>query len=145
LSAKLPACLPKSVKFTAALVPLWARIPKLNRDPLVDAIRHSHLAVHKLRGHHEISAPTISTSGGGCCCAPAISRSARAQTYPSRPVLILAGFCRCGGIDMSARLMGQWLSERLGQPFVIENRPGANSNIATEAVVYAPRTAIRCS
>src|SRR5882672_8821674 len=74
----------------------------------------------------------------GAVALPAISRSARAQTYPSRPVLILAGFAAGGGIDMSARLMGQWLSERLGQPFVIENRPGANSNIATEAVVYAP-------
>jgi tripartite-type tricarboxylate transporter receptor subunit TctC len=74
----------------------------------------------------------------GAAALPAVSRIARAQTYPTRPVLIIAGFGAGGGIDRSARLMGQWLSERLGQPFVIENRPGANSNIATEAVVRAP-------
>jgi tripartite-type tricarboxylate transporter receptor subunit TctC len=74
----------------------------------------------------------------GAAALPAVSRIARAQAYPSRPVLIIAGFGAGGGIDISARLMGQWLSERLGQTFVIENRPGANSNIATEAVVRAP-------
>src|SRR5262245_1899714 len=69
---------------------------------------------------------------------PAVSRIARAQTYPTRPVRIVVGATAGGGFDISARLMGQWLSERLGQPFVIENRPGAASNIATEAVVRAP-------
>jgi tripartite-type tricarboxylate transporter receptor subunit TctC len=58
--------------------------------------------------------------------------------YPSRPVRILAGFAAGGGVDITARLIGQWLSERLGQPFVIENRNGADGNIATEAVVTAP-------
>jgi tripartite-type tricarboxylate transporter receptor subunit TctC len=74
----------------------------------------------------------------GAAALPAVSRIARAQAYPSRPVLIIAGFGAGGGIDISARLMGQWLSERLGQPFVIENRPGAGGNIGTEAVVRAP-------
>ena len=68
----------------------------------------------------------------------AVSRIAWAQTYPSRPVRILVGAPPGGGTDITARLMGQWLSERLGQPFIIENRPGAGGNIATEAVVRAP-------
>jgi tripartite-type tricarboxylate transporter receptor subunit TctC len=65
-------------------------------------------------------------------------RIAGAQAYPSRPVSLVAGFAPGGGVDITARLIGQWLSERLGQQFVIENRPGASSNIATEAVVRAP-------
>jgi len=68
----------------------------------------------------------------------AVSRFAWAQTYPSRPVRIIVGFAAGGPNDILARLIGQWLSERLGQPFVIENRSGAGSNIATEAVVRAP-------
>jgi tripartite-type tricarboxylate transporter receptor subunit TctC len=68
---------------------------------------------------------------------PAVSRVARAQTYPSRPVRLIAPFAPGGSSDILARLMGQWLSERLGQPFVVENRPGAASNIGTEAVVRA--------
>jgi tripartite-type tricarboxylate transporter receptor subunit TctC len=69
---------------------------------------------------------------------PALSRFAWAQTYPARPVRIIVGFAAGGPNDILARLMGQWLSERLGQSFVIENRLGAGSNIATEAVVRAP-------
>jgi tripartite-type tricarboxylate transporter receptor subunit TctC len=68
---------------------------------------------------------------------PAVSRIAWAQAYPSRPVHIIVGFAPAGGIDIVARLIGQWLQERLGQPFIVENRPGAASNIATEAVVRA--------
>jgi tripartite-type tricarboxylate transporter receptor subunit TctC len=64
-------------------------------------------------------------------------RCARAQTYPTRPVRIIVGFAPGGGNDIMARLIGPWLSERLGQQFVIENRPGAGTNIATEAVVNA--------
>jgi tripartite-type tricarboxylate transporter receptor subunit TctC len=74
----------------------------------------------------------------GAAALPAVSRIARAQTYPTRPVRIVVGFAPAGGNDVVARLLGQWLSERLGQPFVIENRPGAATNIATEAVVRAP-------
>jgi len=69
---------------------------------------------------------------------PALSGRAFAQTYPTRPVHLVVGFPPGGGTDLIARLMGQALSERMGQPFVIENRPGAGTNIATEAVVRAP-------
>ena len=68
----------------------------------------------------------------------AVSAMARAQTYPARPVRIIVGFAAGGAFDITARLVGQWLSDRLGQPFIVENRPGAGTNIATEAVVRAP-------
>jgi tripartite-type tricarboxylate transporter receptor subunit TctC len=74
----------------------------------------------------------------GAAALPTVLRSARAQAYPARPVRIIHGFAPGGVTDIVARLIGQWLSERLGQPFVIENRPGAGSNIAAEAVVRAP-------
>ena len=74
----------------------------------------------------------------GAAALPAVSRIARAQAYPTRPVRIIVGFPAGGATDIVARLIGQWLSERLGQPFVIENRPGAGGNIGTEAVVRAP-------
>jgi len=74
----------------------------------------------------------------GAAALPAVSRIARARAYPTRPVRIIVGFAPAGGTDIMARLIGQWLSERLGQQFVIENRPGASTNIATEAVVKAP-------
>jgi tripartite-type tricarboxylate transporter receptor subunit TctC len=74
----------------------------------------------------------------GAAALPAVARIARAQDYPTRPVRLIVGFAAGGGYDIVARLIGQWLSERLGQPFVIENRPGAGTNIATEAVVRAP-------
>src|SRR6516165_5520428 len=74
----------------------------------------------------------------GAAALPVVSRIARAQAYPTRPVRIIIGFAAGGPADIVARLIAQWLSERLGQPFVIENRPGAGTNIATEAVVNAP-------
>src|SRR5215813_6929111 len=74
----------------------------------------------------------------GAAALPAISRAVRAQTYPSRPVRIIVPFAPAGSTDIVARLMGQWLSERLGQQFVIYNRPGGGGNIGTEAVVRAP-------
>jgi tripartite-type tricarboxylate transporter receptor subunit TctC len=74
----------------------------------------------------------------GAVAVPAMSRIARAQRYPTRPVRIIVGFAPSGATDIMARLIGQWLSERLGQQFIVENRPGAASNIGTEAVVNAP-------
>jgi tripartite-type tricarboxylate transporter receptor subunit TctC len=74
----------------------------------------------------------------GAAALPAVSRIARAQTYPTRPVRIIVGSAPGGPSDILARLMGQWLSERLGQQFVIDNRPGGGGNIGTEAVVRAP-------
>ena len=73
----------------------------------------------------------------GAAALPTVSRIAQAQAYPSRPVRLVVSAPAGGGNDIVARLMGQWLSERLGQPFVIENRPGAGGNIGTEAVVRA--------
>src|SRR6266516_6838222 len=67
-----------------------------------------------------------------------VSRIARAQAYPSRPVRVIVPFAPAGTTDILARLIGQWLSERLGQSFVIENRPGATTMIGTEAVVRSP-------
>src|SRR6202045_961875 len=67
----------------------------------------------------------------------AVSRVARAQTYPTRPVRLIIGYPPGGSADITARLMAQWLQERMGQPFVVESRPGAATNIATEAVVRA--------
>ncbi len=74
----------------------------------------------------------------GAATLPAVSRPATAQAYPSRPVRLLVGFPAGGTTDIAARLIGQWLSERLGQPVIIENRPGAGANLAAEAVVRAP-------
>jgi tripartite-type tricarboxylate transporter receptor subunit TctC len=74
----------------------------------------------------------------GAAVLPSMSRMAKAQTYPTRPVRLIVGVPAGGPPDILARIMGQWLSERLGQPFVVENRPGAGTNIATDAVVHAP-------
>src|SRR5215510_14805874 len=75
---------------------------------------------------------------GAALAAPALSSPAVSQAYPTRPVRLLVGNAPGGGPDISARLLGPWLSERLGQPIIIENRPGAGGNIATETVVNAP-------
>src|SRR5579862_7482578 len=74
----------------------------------------------------------------GAAMLPVLPRSAGADTYPSRPVHLLVGFTAGSTTDTLGRLIGQWLSERLGQPFVIDNRPGAGGNIGTEVVVHAP-------
>ncbi len=74
----------------------------------------------------------------GAAALPAASRLAWAQAYPARPVHIVVGFGPGTGLDLYARIIGQWLSERLGQPVVIDNRPGAGTNLATESVVNAP-------
>jgi len=74
----------------------------------------------------------------GAAAVPIVSRGARAQTYPARPVRLLIGFAAGGTQDVIGRLLGQWLSERLGQQIIIENRPGASSNIAAEAALRSP-------
>ena len=74
----------------------------------------------------------------GAAALPAVSRVARAQAYPSRPVRLIVGYPPGGVTDIAARVVGQWLSEKLGQPVIVDNRPGASSNIAAEAVVRAP-------
>jgi tripartite-type tricarboxylate transporter receptor subunit TctC len=74
----------------------------------------------------------------GAAALPTVSRGARAQTYPMRPVRMIVGYPAGAVADVVARLISHWLSERLGQPFVVENRPGACTNIAAEAVVRAP-------
>jgi tripartite-type tricarboxylate transporter receptor subunit TctC len=81
---------------------------------------------------------TFLSLAAGAAVLPATSRTARAQAYPSRPVRIIVGFPPGGATDIMARLMGQWLSERLGQQFIIENRSGASGNIGTEAVAKSP-------
>src|SRR5262245_40034147 len=73
----------------------------------------------------------------GALAAPAVSRLASAQGYPARPVRLIIGYTPGGSADITARLMAQWLSERLGQQFLVESRPGAGTNLATEAVVNA--------
>ena len=75
----------------------------------------------------------------GAAALPVVPRIAWAQAYPSRPVRIIVGFAAGGGLDITTRLMGEWLSVRLGQPFIVENRTGANGSIAMEAVARAPR------
>src|SRR5262245_21215281 len=74
----------------------------------------------------------------GAVALPAVSRIARAQAYPTRPVRFVPGYPAGGPAAIRARLIGQWVSERLGQPFVIDNRPGASSNVGTDAVLKAP-------
>ena len=74
----------------------------------------------------------------GAAALPVVSRIARAQAYPTRPVRIIVPFAAASAFDIMARLVSQWLSERLGQQFVVENRPGAGGNIGTEVVVRAP-------
>jgi tripartite-type tricarboxylate transporter receptor subunit TctC len=73
----------------------------------------------------------------GATALPAASRIARAQTYPAKPVRIIVGLAAGGATDTAARVIAQWLSEHVGQQFIVDNRPGAGSNIATEAVVRA--------
>src|SRR5262249_61710006 len=75
---------------------------------------------------------------GGAAGRPAVSRIGRAQVYPTRPVRLIVGWPPGGGADTVSRIVGQWLSERLGQQVIIENRPGASTNIAAQAVINSP-------
>jgi tripartite-type tricarboxylate transporter receptor subunit TctC len=75
---------------------------------------------------------------GGASLSPILARTALAASYPTKPVRLLVGYAAGGPLDITARLMAEWLSQRLGQPFIVENRPGGGTNLATEAVVRAP-------
>src|SRR5215831_16142803 len=104
-----------------------------------DAHRGGHAALDRRRGDRmKLPRRQYLHLAAGAAALPAASRIARAQVYPARPVRIVVGFPAGGAPDIIARLIGQVLSERLGQQFVIENRPGAASNIGTEIVVEAP-------
>jgi tripartite-type tricarboxylate transporter receptor subunit TctC len=87
---------------------------------------------------HLLGRRTFLQLAAGAAALPAVTRIARAQAYPTRPVRVIVGFAPGGPVDIIARLISQWLSERLAQQFIVENRPGAGSNIGTEAVVRAP-------
>jgi tripartite-type tricarboxylate transporter receptor subunit TctC len=96
------------------------------------------MSLHFLGGNvMKLPRRTFLHLAAGAAALSAVPRIASAQTYPTRPVRLVVGFPPGGQIDIIARLIGQWLSERLGQPFIIDNRPGAGSNIGTEAVVRA--------
>ena len=86
----------------------------------------------------KVSRRKLLQMAGASLASPALTRIASAQAYPERPVRIVVGFAAGGPNDITARIIAQWLSERLGQQFIVENRPGAGSNIATELVVRAP-------
>src|SRR5205085_653814 len=103
----------------------------------IDDISVRAIDVHLREGPMKLPRRRFLQLAAGAVTLPAVSRMARAQAYPSRPVRIIVGFPPAGAADILTRIMGQWLSERLGQPFVIENRAGAGGNIGTEAVARA--------
>jgi tripartite-type tricarboxylate transporter receptor subunit TctC len=116
-------------------LPMASKSRRTQRRPVGAALLHRDL----VRGNAtELPRRRFLHLSAGAAVLPVTSRIARAQAYPTRPVRLIVPYAAGGGNDIVARLMGQWLSERLGQPFVIENRPGAGTNIGTEAVVRAP-------
>jgi tripartite-type tricarboxylate transporter receptor subunit TctC len=122
-------------KSKAETQPTVSKIRSTRRRPIEAALLHGRLLRVKAT---ELPRRRFLHLAAGAAAVPATSRIAMAQAYPTRPVRIIVGFTAGGSTDIAARLMGQWLSEQLGQPFIIENRPGAAGNIGTEAVVRAP-------
>src|SRR5262249_18101253 len=123
---------------TPSLASSGRATPNYRQGQFLETTGDRITALSEREVQNETSPPQILASGRGAAALPVVSRIAWAQAYPSRPVRIIAPFAPGGPTDIIARLMGQWLSERLGQPFVIENRTGAGGNIGTEAVVRAP-------
>jgi tripartite-type tricarboxylate transporter receptor subunit TctC len=97
-----------------------------------------HLEARTIGGSMKIRRRNFLRLAAGAAALPAVSRIASAQSYPTRSVRMIIGYPAGGSADITARLTGQWLSERLGQPVIVESRPGAATNLATEAVVRAP-------
>jgi tripartite-type tricarboxylate transporter receptor subunit TctC len=125
----------ESRKSRAETPPMVSKRRHTRRRPVDAAMLHSHpLKVNAT----DLPRRQFLHLAAGAAALPAFPRMARAQAYPARPVRIIVPFPAGGPTDISARLLGQWLSERLGQPFVIETRPGAGSNLGTEAVVHSP-------
>jgi tripartite-type tricarboxylate transporter receptor subunit TctC len=130
-----PVSISERCKSRVETPPTVSKSRQTLRRPIESAMLHGHpirVNATKLprRQFLHVAAGAAALSG--------VSRIAWSQTYPSRPVRMIVGFAAGGGTDFTARLIGQWLAQRLGQPFLIENRPGAGGNIATEAVVRAP-------
>jgi tripartite-type tricarboxylate transporter receptor subunit TctC len=123
----------KSRKSKAETPPAVSNVRRTRRLPVTAVLLHGHPFKATQFPRRRFLHLAV-----GAAALPAVSRIASAQAYPARPVRIILGFPPGGMNDITARLMGQWLSERLGQPFIIENRPGAGGNIGAEAVVRAP-------
>ena len=95
-------------------------------------------ATSQLEEFDDPATPSVSATGRRCGRSSGAATGAAAQSYPTRPIRLLVGFPAGGGVDIVARLMAQWLTERLGQPVVVENKPGAATNLATETALKSP-------
>src|SRR6516164_5337537 len=118
----------------ALIAPRRATFPLI--DPNSRRANRAHLGMHG--AGMKIPRRSFLHLAAAAAALPVVSRIASAQAYPSRPVRVIVPFGTAGVTDIIARLIGQWLSDRLGQQFVIENRPGAGGNIGTEVAVRAP-------
>jgi hypothetical protein len=124
----------ESRKSQAGTPPIVSKIGRTQRRPVKAAMLHGHSLRVTATEFARRRFLHLAASAAGL---PAVSRIARAQTYPTQPVRLIVGYPAGGVTDIFARLIGQWLSERLGQSFVIENRAGASGTIAVDSVVRA--------